>query len=645
MIQTKTIFGFITTAIAGAALAQPFLGTSVFAAEVSNINYVSENDQDSVLIQGEGLSGFTREQKNNPPQLVLTFKGATLSEQAMKKLGTDGQVIQVSAYPVSGAVSGTAEARVVIDFKKNTTSSISQNGNKILIKMSANPVSASIDSVKTSVSSAAPVGESIAQVEPGTTESNVPSDPVNSAAADSGTTATLTTPVAAPQTTLDQAMHASTNTEKFTGSPITLNLKDADVHDVLRLIGETSGFNIIINPAVSGKLTLALDHVPWDQALEVVLTTLKLGAERNASVLRILPREMLLAEKQQDIDTKRLADASAPRVTRIFPISYADLTQLSTLLTSFANSSSTGPAAVGTRSTILVDATTQSLVVRDTAENVEKIRKMIELLDVQTPQVMIEGKVIEATSSTSKTLNGTFGIGSPHYGFAFNGQQGLAGFPTIVDPLGSALTGSFAGADIFSIAQRAITVRASLDALESQNKIKVVSSPKTVVLSGKSAAITQSQSTGVLLVTPGTSTSPATQQIITIQANTKLNVTPRVTNDGSILMKLDLTHDVLNTTNPNAPVAEPRQMTTEVVVGSGDTLVIGGILSNEETTFEGGVPFLRNIPLIGWFFGQKNALATKTELMFFVTPKIINQKKSGLSMDAESAAKPETTHF
>jgi len=425
---------------------------------------------------------------------------------------------------------------------------------------------------------------------------------------------------------------------KFTGSPITLKLKDADVHEVLRLIGETSGFNIVIHPLVQGKITVSLEQVPWDQALDVVLTTLKLGAERNESVLRILPRELLLAEKQQDLDSKKLSLATAPRITRIFPVSYADLSQLSQILQNFANSqNNTGGASAGGAqippATIIIDNNTESLIVRDTAENVEKIRKLISLLDVQTPQVLIEAKVIEVTEAFSKDFGGSLGVGGTQLGVGFNGPQSLLGTAIALPATSGPAAGAISGTTIMNLGNRLVGLNASLRMAESENKVKVISSPRTVILSGKTAAITQAQTTAKTLVTPGTSTSPATSQIVQVTANTKLNVTPRVTNDGSVFMKLDLSRDVLHFEADGTPSTQPRQMNTEVIVESGNTLVIGGVLSVDENLAEGGMPFLRKIPILGALFGSETDQKTKSELMFFVTPRILNQKKTALSDD------------
>ncbi len=571
--------------------------SSAFAGEITGVEF--KPDSGIVEIHGSGLAGYQTEDKPNPPQLVLTFNETTVAAGVNEKTDLSkisATLLQVSAYPVPGA---TPQARVVIDFNKAAPYQVKEMGDGISIQFDGANAKADSPKIETAKSEAPKTNDTLATV-------------------------------------MD-----ATKDKKFTGSPITLKLKDADVHEVLRLISDASGFNIVIHPSVTGKLTLSLDHVPWDQALEVVLTTLKLSADRNDSVLRVLPRDMFLAEKQQMLEAEKLSKVAAPRITRIFPISYSDMGQLSALLQSFTNSQNLSPGNSGIPTTILVDQTTQSLIVRDTAENIERIHKMIELLDVQTPQVLVEGKVVEATEQFTKSLGGTFGIGGERMGFAFNGPTTLVGAPKIPSPIGSAGAGAFQVADITSIADRVVSLNATLNMAESQNLVKVVASPRNVVLSGKSATISQVQSVGIQVTTPGTATTPATQQIVTTSATTRLNVTPRVTNDGSVLVRLELTRDILQLSNPNAPVAEPRSMSTEVIVDSGNTLVIGGVLSNEVDHQESGIPYLRKIPLIGWLFGSENDVISKSELMFFVTPRILNSRKTSLISEDSQPATPK----
>jgi type IV pilus assembly protein PilQ len=434
----------------------------------------------------------------------------------------------------------------------------------------------------------------------------------------------------------------SAKDKKFTGSPITLKLKDADINEVMRLIGEASGFNVVVSPGVSGKVTVSLEDVPWDQALDVVMTTMNLAAERSESVLRVMPRDVLIKEKQSLLDAEKIASQTAPRITRVFPISYSDLTQLSTLLNGFlstAQSAGRSDQSASGLASIQIDQNTQSLIVRDTAEGVERVRKMIALLDVQTPQIMIEAKVIDASESFTHTIDGKFGINAGGSSLSINGAT-LAGAPTSGTGLAPSSSAQSAAEGLnavkFGIGST-FSLNAVLDYSEAENKAKVISSPRLMVLSGKTANITQGSS---IAITVTTNTAAGSQTATSfIPYNTSLSVTPRATNDGSVFMKLNLQRDVVQADANNATSIAPRNINTEVVVDSGNTLVLGGVQSTSESSGSRGFPFLRKIPLIGWLFGKESENADKNELMFFVTPKIVNAKKT--SLGEGGASEPE----
>jgi type IV pilus assembly protein PilQ len=586
------------------------------AAKIDSIDFKSQDSETLVEISGDSLIGYTKEDKKSPPQLVLTFENATLAEKAKQKFDASslgGGVLQISSYAISGG-----KARVVVDFTKAPNYSVEDSDQKITLHIAGLSGSAAAKSVL----SAKP---------PEPSEAAAPPAKVQMKVADNDALTTI--------------MSAET-TQKFTGSPITLKLKDADIHEVLRLISETSGFNIIIHPSVQGKLTLSLDHVPWDQALDVVLTTLKLGAERNESVLRVMPKDMLTKEKQDELDQRKLVAVSTPRITRVFPVSYADMSGLATLLQTFANSQNNTPGNSGIPATILVDQNTQSLIIRDTAENVERMRKMISLLDVQTPQVLIEAKTVEASEDYAKDIEGQLniaGFGNNNgYAIGINAPTGsatgLAGAASASGSSGGG-GGTTRSNGISLNLGSAIGIQAGLTYAERTARAKVVSSPKTVVLSGKSSSINQVTAYSVTVTNAGSAGVAATSQTVSATASTKLDVTPRVTNDGSVFMKLNLSRDVLNLTNANAPIAEPRTLSTEVIVESGNTLVIGGILNIDENNTEQGFPILRKIPIIGWLFGSEINSRSKRELMFFITPRILNQKKTALGVNAEEGSK------
>jgi type IV pilus assembly protein PilQ len=436
---------------------------------------------------------------------------------------------------------------------------------------------------------------------------------------------------------MDQLLKAE-KTKKFNGRPITLQVRDVDVQDIFGLIAETSGFNIILSENVKGKLTLSLVDVPWDQALSIVMQTLHLGADRRGNVLRVDSLTAMTQEKQLELAAKTAQEAVTPRITRIFPISYASLGTLKTTILDLAAAEQQSRGGNSSQAPLIVenDDRTNSLIVRGLPEYVDRAGKLIEILDTQTPQVLIEGKVIEATENFSRAIGGNLGIveteSGSGYGMSFNAGN----------PYASLFGAGGAQSTIFNVADNSKNggasfgytkliggnrINATLTLSEAEGKVKVVSSPRAVVLNNKSVSLTQSFPVSIKqTVTTATSTTVTPTQM---SGQLSLSVTPTVTSDGSVLMQLSLQRDVVNP-NPDAPTVAQRNITTNVLVESGTTLVMGGFYNNEQADTEQGIPFLRKIPIIGWLFGNKSHTESRSELMFFITPQVINPKKAGL---------------
>jgi type IV pilus assembly protein PilQ len=435
-------------------------------------------------------------------------------------------------------------------------------------------------------------------------------------------------------------------TRQFSGRPVTLQVRDTELADVFRLIGEASGFNIIMGEDVKGKVTLSLVDVPWDQALDVILNTKQLGAERQGSVLRIVTLANLTSQKQQELQAKIATENAAPRVTRVFPINYANIDDLQTTLSKFAGNSasasaaSAGGAATGAATFVQADKRTNSLIIRDIPDNIERMKKLIELLDTQTPQVLIEAKVIEASESFTKNLGGGLGFGNRDVTTAKS--PGFASFGGVnpVDPLfgapgvfasGStaASPGQFALSPSLSILGNDLRLNALIRFGESESKLRIVASPRTVVLNKETANILQS--TPVLVTTSTVIAGVGTVPSETIQqANLSLNVSPTVTNEGSVLMNLTVARDLPQPVGTGKNGVGNRNMSTKVLVDSGNTLVIGGIYTLNSTSTSSGFPLLRKIPIIGWLFGEEINTNDKSELFFFITPRILNTKEAGI---------------
>lgn len=580
------------------------------AAKVTKVEFVGTQDPNQILIRGDGPLAFSQSENPQDKQIIIELKDAKLADPSVaQKLDTssfNSQVTQVSPYQVEGKDA----VRVVIQLRDRVAASAKAEGNLIRVSLP----SAGADKIASASSAPVTEGES------------------------GGTDATGVPKQQAPDR-LDEFFEAR-QTRRFNGRPITLQVRDADLSDVFRLIGEASGFNIILSDEVRGKITLSLVDVPWDLALDTILHTQRLGGERNNNVLRIATLQSLTLEKQEQLQAKRAAEANAPRVTRLFPISYAKLDELQGILTKFA--ASEGSASAST--SIQVDNRTNSIIVRDTADNIEKMRKLIELLDTQTPQVVIEAKIIEATEGFSKSIGGSLGVGrigdlanaSRNQVIAsFSGGNpvdGLVGDPGVFST-GSAIVDSTSKSGALGVSLGLLPGVQRLNALlnlgESENQVKVISSPKTVVLNKEEANLTQG--TPVLVRTTSTTVNGpiSTEQVQSAMLG--LRVKPTVANDGSVLLNIDVSRDTPYNLGGNNSAVATRNMKTMVVVESGSTLVIGGIYTMSTSFTASGFPILRKLPIIGALFGSESENTDRSELFIFITPRILNEKEAGLS--------------
>ena len=621
-------------------------GNPVLAStKISPVQFRSENGESLIRVIGDSTLSVSKEENATDKQVVFELKGAKLSPGAARKIDTSsfpGRVKLISPYQVKGS---NDTVRVVVQMTEMAAVAMKESGNVLEIRI---PQGAAPDN------SAAPAAApSVPDAAAATPPAAVPgaSDPLSAAP-----------PAATPPTGADQAASGQTplssgtnekdslgsfvdnrQTKVFSGTPITIQVKDAEVGDVLRLIGEASGFNIVIGEDVSGKITLSLVEVPWDQALDVVLHTKKLGAERNNNLLRIVTLSSLASEKQSEFQAKQAAEQAAPKVTKIFPISYAKTDDLITILGSMTSTLGSGGGGGGSSGgkggPIQIDKRTNSLIVQETIENVEKMKKMIEILDVQTPQVLIEAKVVEATESFSRALEGALQMS--HDPSKPGAVPALARFnsSTSVDAMGvgsdaSGLLGkapSGPGNTVFGLSPTlsifgGLRLTALLALTENEGQTKTIQSPKIAVLNGEQGSLLSS--IPVTVRSPGSATEGGGFK--NESAKLQLSVKPQVINDGNIRLELDISaSEPAETGTGDKGVAE-KSIKTNVNVENGSTLVVGGIYKMAQDTQSHGVPILRNIPLIGWLFGGESSKTTRAELFIFITPKILNERESGI---------------
>jgi len=577
-----------------------------YTAEINSIEFEVTGGVAKLQILSDEPIQYQTSENEPDKQIVIDLQNAKLAISASRKLDTssfNSPVTLVSPYTVDES---TGQSRVVVQLREMVAPEVSQEGGTLTL---------SFGKVEDADFSALD-GGAAGSGEGGTSSAKSALDAMSEDEAEED----------AEVTKIDDFLN-SRKSQVFIGKPITLKVQNANVIDVLRLIGDSSGFNIVIGSGVAGTISLSLIDVPWDQVLDVVLRTKTLGAERNKNILRVMTLQNLTREKQLELSAKAAAQKIAPRVTKVFPISFADISSLSSLLTSFG----TDGVVSGAQPTISVDERTNSIVVQDIPENIERMEKLVKLLDFPTPQVLIEAKVVEATEGFAESINGDLGFISPasttfHANFNdFSSGTVPADLSGVIsgatEPTGSA---AFGLSPSLGFLPGNMSLYARLTMLENENKVKIISSPRTVVLNKQQASIVSTEPFPITQ-TVASDTSTVTSTTF-IDAELSLNVTPTVTNDQSVLLQLEISKDVVVA---GSGIGQ-RNLNTNILVDNGSTLVIGGIYTSSETIAEGGFPILRKIPIIGRLFGFEGDSVSRTELFIFVTPRILNLKSTGL---------------
>jgi type IV pilus assembly protein PilQ len=412
---------------------------------------------------------------------------------------------------------------------------------------------------------------------------------------------------------------------QYTGEPISLNLKDVDLKDFFRLVHEISGLNIIVDPNVSGSVTLVLDSVPWDQALDIVLKNNRLDKTLEGNVLRIAKVETLAAEQDE---VKKLAEAregAQPLVTVFRPVNYAKATAIATMLKSWL-----GGGALTKRGTVQVDDRSNTLIISDIQSQIPVLESIISKLDKKAKQISIEARIILASSVFTRSLQGALSGGTINRstttvtgGSVGNSAAGPATSvtPNIPPPHGITITPTLAtgfGAYAVSNASARYFLNAAIAAAESKNQAKTLSRPTIVTQNNVEGTVQQ----GAQI--PIQTTINNTVSVTYVPATLQLRVTPQVTEDGNIFMIINVNNASVGTIFAGGnPAINTQQATTQVLVPDGGTVVFGGVTVSTRSKSATYVPLIGNIPIIGHLFKTSNVADNDTELLFFVSPKVL----------------------
>lgn len=414
--------------------------------------------------------------------------------------------------------------------------------------------------------------------------------------------------------------------KKYIGKKISINVNNMPYTDLLKIIAETSGFNIIIDEAVNGlkPLTLNLTNIPWDEALDTILGLGNLTATKRSNILTVETDAQARAKKLLEIQNKNASKIQEPLVTKVFPISYADTKNLAKIVTTYLTEK---------RGRIQEDTRTSQLIVTDTVETIERIKSIIRTLDTQEPQVLIEAKIVEANEGYEFRAGlSEGGLAASYDPFRDSGNfdPNLGSFSISSAPTSNSPT--IFGASI-AVFKRLLNLNFQLDLMESESKGRVVTSPKIITENNQKASIVNEETQPFRVVTRDQGGN-LLETFEEAQANISLDVTPKVTNEGAIAMAVDITKGGFGTASAidARPPTTTNKITTKVLVDNGSTVVIGGLYKTETSEVQSGIPFLKDLPLIGWLFRTAyNPTKRRSELIVFLTPRVINQKEAGLT--------------
>lgn len=417
----------------------------------------------------------------------------------------------------------------------------------------------------------------------------------------------------------------------YAGEKLSLNFQNISTREALNVIADFTNLNMVISDTVSGNLTLRLKEVPWDQALQIILDSRGLLQQKEGNVIMVAPRDEISARQKDALTTQKLINDLEPMVTEAFPLSYAKVVDVKSVLTgtlklgaaaAAAGTDATKPAGSSAGESIAFDTRTNTVYVTASLTRLAQVREIIKKLDIPVRQVLIEARFVEATTSYNAQLGGKLGYTGPAVAAGAGSPIGTTGVGGLITGAGVNNAGFVSGQggsvnlSLFN-ALATKTLSLELNASEVDGTTKSIASPR--VMTGDSTPATIKS--GVQI--PYSTTSTQGTQVQFKDATLSLTVTPKITPDDRVMMSLDLSQDTVGTLYGGIPSINNKNVTTTVLVENGGTVVIGGIYTQDSQDAVTKVPLLGDIPLLGWLFKNDIKADSKSELLVFITPKIL----------------------
>ncbi len=600
--RSKTRSGGAKSTPADLASENPTSSSINQASRLTGIQLGQGPDGVTVTLKGNGrlLPRPVEQAKDAPPRLIVEIPGVRPGVPALTRVnqGVVNQVrVALSSKPKEAPVT-----RITVQMKKQFLYRMRTGQN--------DPREVAI-----TVADPAVVTEPSAEF--------VLADPVDGTAAKPKETTKTAKASSEPETV--RPVRVGETNRAFTGHPISLDFQGVDLRAVLRTFSEITGLNVVIDPGVKGTVDVSLREVPWDQALDIILRANQLGYTIEGSIVRIAPLDVLAKEEQARRALKEEQDLSGETKTLTRALSYAKATQLQALLLK---------SALTKRGTIDVDDRTNTVILTDLEPGLEKARKLIDTLDTPQPQVEIEARIIDTTSNYSKELGIRLGIdtsASPQFGNTIPvvfpssaaGQATVGTINSAASQVAQLALGSVNGA---------FKITATVSAMEKEGKLKVISAPRVIMQNNIEGEIIQGDqipyTTATAIPTEGGVLN--TFQVPQVQfkdAALKLNVKPRITAAGTIIMDVSLERSAADFSralpgNPNPAITTQKAKTT-VQVSDGSTAVIGGVMFEQANTNDDRTPYFWKLPIIGKLFKRTNVTNDQRELVLLITPKIV----------------------
>ena len=418
----------------------------------------------------------------------------------------------------------------------------------------------------------------------------------------------------------------------YTGEKLSLNFQNIEVRAVLQLLAEFTGLNLVTSDTVQGSVTLRLKNVPWDQAMDIILKTKGLTMRQNGNVILIAPAAEMAAIEKQELEAQKQLVELEPIQTEVMEINFAKAEEIIDILREGEEQDKT--RFLSARGSIGVDVRTNSLLIRDTADNIQQIVKIVKQLDVPIRQVLIESRIVIANNDFTKELGARFGVSSDGRNNAVSGSlnnisignDGVtsgASLNTANDSLNVNLPiTNPSGVLALALAKLPLGTLLALElsAMQAEGKGEIISTPRIVTSNQQTAVIEQGTEIPYQVQQEEGVTSVSFKEAVL-----KLEVTPQITPDDHIIMELEVHKDEVGTVFNGVPSIDTRSIQTQVVVENGETVVLGGIYEQSNILTSSRVPFFGDLPVVGAAFRSTSDVNTKRELLVFVTPKIVKE--------------------